>query len=298
MRIHQDWTTDRFALPPAAPYTSVFPQRDYLERWWRHFGTGELDLVEDESALMALWHSPDGEVSFVGDQDLTDYHTPLGVGTGALLGAYLAELPAGTRFRFDSLPAEAADELASDLGPPATRTQHEAAFRIELPGDFDAFLAGLSKKERHELRRKHRRFAEAFGAPHLLEGTADPVGVFVEMHRMAEGRKGQFMTPERESFFRDLAALPTARVDLVAGDAGTPMAAAIGFEDDRTYYLYNSAYDPAYGSASPGMVMLWLLFQSVIESGIAIFDFLKGDEDYKLRLGAKARPLYVLEGHT
>jgi CelD/BcsL family acetyltransferase involved in cellulose biosynthesis len=298
MRIHQDWATDGFQLPAVSPATSVFPQREYLERWWRNFGTGELSLVEDGAALLALWHSPAGSVSFVGDEDLTDYHAPLGDGSGALLGSYLGELPTGTPFRFDSLPAEAADELASGLGRRTTRAQHESAFRLALPGDFDSFLAGLSKKERHELRRKHRRFIEASGAPRLLSGTGDPIGVFAQLHRLADGRKGQFMTPEREAFFRDLATMPGARVDILAGDADTPLAAAVGFQDGDAYYLYNSAYDPAHASVSPGMVMLWLLFQSVIDDGVAIFDFLKGDEAYKLRLGAEPRPLYALEGRT
>jgi CelD/BcsL family acetyltransferase involved in cellulose biosynthesis len=298
MRIHRDWATDGFRLPAAAPATSIFPQREYLERWWHHFGTGDLSLVESESALLALWNSPDGSISFVGDEALTDYHAPLGDGSGALLGAYLGELPPGTRFRFDSLPTEAADELTSSLGGTATRTQHESAFRLALPGDFDSFLAGLSKKERHELRRKHRRFAEASGAPHFLEGTADPVGVFAQLHRLAEGRKGTFMTPEREAFFRDLATVPGARVDILAGDAGSPVAAAVGFQDDDGYYLYNSAYHPAHAAISPGIVMLWMLFQSAIADGVAIFDFLKGDEAYKLRLGAESRPLYALEGRT
>jgi CelD/BcsL family acetyltransferase involved in cellulose biosynthesis len=276
----------------------VFPHHQYLEKWWRHFGTGELELVEDGSALLSLWRRPDGTLSLAGEEDLTDYHAPLGSGTGALLGRYLAGQPAATHFRFDSLPEEAATALAVGLGPGTTRVQHEAAYRIELPIDFELFLAGLSKKERHELRRKYRRFAEAHGEPRLVEGTVDPVGVFVEMHRLAEGRKGEFMTPGRESFFRDLATLPEARVDIVADAAGTPVAAAIGFQDDHAYYLYNSAYDPAHAATSPGMVLLWLLLQSAIAAGVAIFDFLKGDEAYKLRLGARPRPLYVLEGQT
>jgi CelD/BcsL family acetyltransferase involved in cellulose biosynthesis len=298
MRIHQDWATDGFELPVVAPATSVFPQREYLQRWWHHFGTGELRLVENESALLALWRAPDGSISLVGAEDLTDYHAPLGDGSGALLGEYLAELPTGTPFRFDSLPTEAAEEMANGLSRRTTRTQHESAFRLALPGDFDSFLAGLSKKERHELRRKHRRFVEAAGVPHLLAGTADPIGVFAQLHRRAEGRKGAFMTPEREGFFRDLATVPGARVDILAGDTGAPIAAAYGFQDDDAYYLYNSAYDPAHGVVSPGIVMLWMLFQAVIADGVAIFDFLKGDEAYKLRLGAEPRPLYALEGRT
>ena len=46
------------------------------------------------------------------------------------------------------------------------------------------------------------------------------------------------------------------------------------------------------------MVLLWMLFERAISTGIPRFDFLKGDEDYKLRLGAEPRPLYVLEGTT
>ncbi len=298
MRIHQDWGTSAFDLAAVAPFTSVFPGRHFLECWWTHFGTGELNLVESGSALLALWRSTDGIVALVGDEDLTDYHAPLGVGAGGLLGAFLSELPAGTRFRFDSLPKEAADELADALGALASPDQHEAAYRMALPADFDAFLTGLSKKERHELRRKHRRFVEAIGGPRLLEGTADPVGLFVGLHRMSEGRKGRFMTPEREAFFRDLATLPGARVDILAGDSGIPLAGAIGFQDDDAYYLYNSAYDPAHASVSPGMVMLWMLLGVAIDAGNTMFDFLKGDEAYKLRLGAEPRPLYVLEGQT
>jgi CelD/BcsL family acetyltransferase involved in cellulose biosynthesis len=298
MRIHQDWATDAFQLPAVAPATSVFPRREYLERWWHHFGTGELCLVENDSALLALWNAPDGSISLLGDEDLTDYHTPLGEGSGALLGEYLAELPTGTPFRFDSLPTEAADELARGLSRRTARTQHESAFRLALPGDFHSFLAGLSKKERHELRRKHRRFVEALGPPHLLREIADPIGAFAQLHRLAEGRKGTFMTPEREAFFRAVATVPGARVDILVGDAGVPAAAAIGFQDADAYYLYNSAYDPAQAAVSPGIVMLWMLFQSVIGDGVAIFDFLKGDEAYKLRLGAEPRPLYALEGRT
>ncbi len=298
MRVHEDWTTAGFGLPALAEHVSVFVRRPYLQLWWRHFGTGQLQLVESDTALLALWRAADGGISFVGDPDLTDYHCPLGSGAGDLLGRYLREHPSGTPFRLDSLPAEAADELASGLDSGATRTRHEAAFRLDLPSTFQLFLAGLSKKERHELRRKRRRFTEALGAPRLARGTADPIGVFVQLHRKADGAKGAFMTPERESFFRDVADLPGTRVDILTGEAGEAVAASVGFEDAGCYYLYNSAYDPRGAHVSPGIVLLGLLIESTIEAGATIFDFLKGDEPYKLRLGAHPRPLYALEGRT
>ena len=298
MRVHSDWSSPQLTLPPVAPQTSVFAGPGYLSCWWEHFGTGELHIVENETAALAFERHRTGDVSFVGDEDLTDYHAPLGAETGDLIGRYLATLPPDTSFRLDSLPAEAADALAPGLPDSTTRRQHEAAYRIALPGSFESWLGGLKKKERQELRRKHRRFTEGLGPSRLLAGTGEPMDVFVDLHRRASGDKGQFMTPERAAFFRDLAALPGARIDLVGGADEEPVAAAFGFQDETAYYLYNSAYDPGASEFSPGMVMLWLLIESAIDAGTTIFDFLKGDEIYKLRLGAQPRPLYVLEGKT
>ena len=297
MQVTDEWAKADFGLSPVAEHTSVFTGRGFLQAWWTHFGVGDLHLVGDGEALLALERGPDGTVRFVGDEDLTDYHSPLGSDSGRLLTRYLESLAAGTRFRLDSLPTEAADALEPLLPPSTSRTRHDAAYRLRLPASFDEWLAGLKKKERHELRRKRRRFTESLGLPRMVE-PEDPIGAFVEMHRMADGRKGQFMTADREEFFRDLAGLDEARVDLVAGADGVPVAAALGFVGDGEYALYNSAYHPEHAGSSPGMVILGLLIQSAIDDRLAIFDFLKGDETYKLRLGAHARPLYVLEGHT
>ena len=73
------------------------------------------------------------------------------------------------------------------------------------------------------------------------------------------------------------------------------MAASFGFEDDSAYYLYNSAFDPGAAAASPGAVLVDLLISAAVAAGRNRFDFLKGDEDYKFRLGAVPRPLFVVE---
>jgi len=48
--------------------------------------------------------------------------------------------------------------------------------------------------------------------------------------------------------------------------------------------------------ALPGVVLVHELIESAIASGRTRFDFLKGDETYKVRLGAAARQLFTLEG--
>ncbi len=301
MRIHDDWATPAFDLRPAAPGTGPFTGRELLRRWWEHRRpvAAELALVEGDGALLPLCRV-DGAVSFLGEADLFDYHSPLGGGVPELVAGYVQGLPAGTRVRFDSLPEAAAELMAKGLdhaGLTADAAQHEVTAVVDLPADFEEYLAGLDKKQRHEVRRKERRFERMVGAPRLATDTS-PAGLahFIRMHRQAPGDKGAFMTEPVAVFFASLLDVPGAKVDLLVPDGGgDPVAAAVGFATDGAYFLYNSAYDPDHAAASPGVVLLTELIRRAIERGATRFDFLKGDEEYKFRLGAAARPLFVLE---
>ncbi len=301
MRVHDDWATPAFDLPPAAAGTGPFTGRELLRRWWEHRrpAGARLELVEGDAGLLPLCRA-DGAVGFLGEEDLFDYHSPLGAGVPELVAGYVDGLPAGTRVRFDSLPEAAAELVAKGLdhaGLAAEASQHEVTAVVDLPGDFEAYLAGLDAKQRHEVRRKERRFERMVGAPRLVTDTS-PAGLahFVRMHRQAPGEKGSFMTGPMAAFFASLLDVPGAKVDLLVSDGGgDPVAAAVGFATDGAYFLYNSAYDPAHAAASPGVVLLTELIRRAIERGAGRFDFLKGDEEYKFRLGAVRRPLYALE---
>jgi CelD/BcsL family acetyltransferase involved in cellulose biosynthesis len=300
MRVHQDWTTPAFGFAPLAPHTGPFARRDLLRAWWEHRAGPDdaLALVEGAGGLVPLRHGADG-VAFLGEEDLTDYHSPLGSGIAELLASYLVTLEPGTPFRFDSLPVEAAEPVEKAVGLAgfsADVTEHEVAAVLELPGDFETYLARLGKKERHEIRRKRRRFDGLLGYARLVEGDDEEgFDAFVAMHRMASGDKGEFMTPEMARYFSTLRS-SGGRIHLLLGEGERPVAAAYGFEDGAGYYLYNSAYDPAAGDASPGIVLLAMLIEGAIERGMRVFDFLKGDEEYKFRHGAHRRPLLAVTG--
>jgi CelD/BcsL family acetyltransferase involved in cellulose biosynthesis len=118
--------------------------------------------------------------------------------------------------------------------------------------------------------------------------------VFVEMHRGAEGHKGHFMRPEVATFFERLAYAfvqgDRLRLDfLEVGDRA--IASTFGFEVERKFYLYNSAYEPDAARLSPGLVLVSELVKGSIEKGLELFDFLRGPERYKYQLGAQAVPL-------
>ena len=301
MRIHRDWTTAGFGLDPLSADVGPFPGPAMLQVWWELRGSGDLQLVENDEALLALHHN--GEtIRMIGEPDLFDYHSPLGADAARLVAEWAEELEPGLSIDFDSLPGDAADELMSGLSKaglvPAAEV-HESAAVLSLPSDYESYLAQLHKKQRHETRRKHRRFSEILGEPHLRRTSgAEALARFAEMHRKASGDKGTFMTPEMEQYFARLHVASDAHFDFLYGDGDSPVAAAFSFEDARCYYLYNSAYDPDAAAASPGIVLVSELIRRSIEDGKARFDFLKGDEIYKYRLGAEARPLWRITATT
>jgi len=298
---HVDWATRAFDLLPVAPHTGPFPRRRFLEALWNHSPTGELWLAETASALVPLVLGETG-LQWVGHPDLVDYRSPLGEGGADLIAALLATSATGLHYRFDSLPEEAADVVGRGLelaGLSTRPEQHAVAAQLQLPDSFDEYLQRIGKKERHEIRRKRRRFREEHGPPMLIttRGAGEGFEQFVRIHRSSGGTKGRFMTSGMEEWFASLAEQEGWRVDLLCGGDDQPVAATFAWADVDGLYLYNSAFDRESGG-SPGIVMLSMLIEQAIQSSCPMVDFLKGEEPYKFRLGAAPRPLYRFEGST
>lgn len=146
------------------------------------------------------------------------------------------------------------------------------------------------------MRRKTRKLEAEAGEYRLVESTSETLVAdldrFVELHRSSEGPKGVFLQPGMEIFFRRLgeAFLPDRVFRLAFVEAGgTKLAGTIGFVCNATYYLYNSAFDHAWGHLAPGMVLVAEDIRVAIGEGCRGFDLLKGDYAYKYRFGARRR---------
>lgn len=290
------WSALGGGFPPTATHVGPFPHPPFLEAAEGAMDTeGEIIVTGGAAGAVAFVEGPDG-IRFAGPETLTDYHSPLGDAT-AVMAEFFASRP-GATFVLDSLPTDAlgtVTDALDEVGATYTETTHAATGVLRLPESTDAWLSSIGKKERHEVRRKRRRYAEEQGPWVVRSADGGGLDRFVDLHRMAPGPKGSFMTDRMRSYFGSLLERAGASIhELVSDDR--VVASAFGFETEDAYYYYNSAYDTDAAHSSPGIVLVSELIDRQIERGAAIFDFLKGAEAYKHRLGARPRPLTVLEG--
>jgi CelD/BcsL family acetyltransferase involved in cellulose biosynthesis len=171
---------------------------------------------------------------------------------------------------------------------------------IECTQGFEPYVASLSKKDRHELRRKMRNF-EAAGEPAFAVATAGlafaaALETLIALMRASHPGKIAFL--ERyEPFFRAAARVMAeeglACVSTLSLD-GRPAGATLTFEHGARAYLYNSGYDPVFSHLAAGLVSKAWTIRAATERGIQHFDFLRGDEEYKRRLGGIDRPIVTV----
>ncbi|MCK6564375.1 MAG: GNAT family N-acetyltransferase [Dehalococcoidia bacterium] len=294
------------ALHAATREAPPFLHPAWHETWLRHFGEGVAPVFlacrdGDELVGVAALEIAGDTARQLGDHHVCDYAGPL-----ALPGRE-AEVAAGVLewltedltshlvlwgLQEDAAVVGAFAEAAGAWGWELEATQEAIAPAAKLPGDFETFVAGLSKKDRHELRRKLRNLEaagevefESVSEPGAIEARFD---LFLQMMRRSREDKDEFLTPRMEAFFRDLGrtmgAQGLARLNTLLLD-GAPVAMIFCFENEGTTFLYNSGYEPALAPLAVGLLSKAHAISDAIARGKRVFDFLRGEEDYKRRLG-------------
>ncbi len=178
---------------------------------------------------------------------------------------------------------------------------------VPLPGDYQAYLSGLDKKQRHEIRRKWRNIESSLVEPgfyHVKErdNLAEETQAFIDM--MAQDpNKRDFLTEAMQQHLHN-----TAQIAFDAGWLhlsfftldGAKAAGHFSFQFNDCLWLYNSGWEWDFRDFSPGWVHLAHLMQWSNENGIKVLDFMRGDENYKYKFGGIDRHIYrvVLAPHN
>ena len=294
-------------------WSSVFVLPEWMEVWAQAFGEGaemRIRVVRegDKVAGIAPLMVRDGTALFIGDTDVCDY-LDFVVTPGMEKEFFTAVLEdlrkSGIKkldlkhVRPDSTVLTGLVLIAQSRGLKVETVKENVSFEMDLPASFDEYLAGLSTKQRHEVRRKLRRLNEEGTIEYrfISDGAAltAAMDTFFKMFVESRQDKASFMTEKMKSYFR-LLADTLAKAELLKLGVleldGKPLAEIMCFDYNGCIYLYNSGYDPNYVSLSAGLLSKVLAIKDSIEKGRKRFDFLKGAEIYKSHLGGRELPLY------
>ncbi len=312
-----EWAELHRATPDALPFSHPV----WHEAWLRHCGADAFPVFlalrspgeeEGEAPLLGVIPLDVGrsEPRFLGDPGLSDHSGALispgqEVGAAAALIEWLMEdlspnfeawgLPEGGRLRPALLAA------AARYGWSAVEEPEAVTPTVELPDTWEAYVAALPKKYRHELRRKLRNLERAGDVGFVSATAPGEVAEVTEgllaMMRESREEKAVFLTPEREAFFRDLATGLSdhglARIATLTFD-GRPAARIFALEGGGTTMLYNSGFDPSLSRLAVGLLSKALLVRDAIERGRDAVDFLRGTEPYKRHLGGRPRDIVTV----
>jgi CelD/BcsL family acetyltransferase involved in cellulose biosynthesis len=314
--LREEWA----ALFDAAGAPNPFLSWEWLHAWWRHFGARR---------AVWLLEARDGRGRLAGLLALSARPALMGVRRWQLLGngvtgadgldllvraadapevrAILARALAESACRWDAIDLEdlpfgspSVAALRAAMTPRGIRTAVERRYvcpAFAVAGTFEAHLGRIRRREtygrrvRWLARQPGFRIEVATSPDEAVEATND----FLRLHRLrwaSEGGSYGIPAGAAEAFHREVAPLLAARGWLrmyrlfVGRDA---IAAVYGIEVGRRFYFYQSGYDPAWASRSPGMVLVGRTIEDAYARGLADYDFLRGQEPYKLDWAADRR---------
>jgi CelD/BcsL family acetyltransferase involved in cellulose biosynthesis len=270
-----------------------FMRYSYQSTWWEYLGNDKLMLIavrDDDGQLIGLAplygetnEAGQKELSFVGCVDVSDYldlivsRDHVDAVHQALLDClanvttvwdklYLCSLP------HNSITPSRLAEAAVRRGWRADKKLQDVCPVITLPGSWEEYLAGIKKKQRHEIRRKIRKIeTEAETRWYVVDSAAhmtEAMEQFIDLHQKSTKDKEDFWSDDLIAFFKALALKLTQRdwIKLYFIEVnGVQAAAMLVFDYKNEFLLYNSGYDPEqFAHLSPGNVLTSYTIQEAI----------------------------------
>ena len=311
----QDWDS----LVERSETNVPFLRYGYLKNWWEFKGGGEWpensDLVliagfsDDQLVGIAPLFSPadadEKKLLLLGSIEISDYldliclpeHKPEFIRKTLALVAQ--DMPGISLIDFINIPQTSStlqltEENAGKAGWKSAIEQAYHTPAITLAEDWDTYLAGIDKKQRHEIRRKMRRAEENSDLIqwHIVEEQEkldSEIQAFFSLMEMDPDKK-KFLTLQMRIQMSEIChwAFDEGILQLSFLQIGQSKAAGyLCFDYGKHLLVYNSGFDYQFSEYSPGWVLLSYLIQHAIKTGKSHFDFMRGDETYKYRFGAE-----------
>jgi CelD/BcsL family acetyltransferase involved in cellulose biosynthesis len=309
-------------LLAASDADSIFLTWEWLHTWWKHCAHGRLFFIAVRARRQLVGIAPlmrtrswAGEkLEFAGSGTIGSDYLDFIVRRGfedrvmPMVSAFIADRGMTLRLIRMTTTAIAARETGDTLRRGSWQvvsTSAEVCPFIDLPADFESFLATLGSSHRYNYRRRLKNLQRDFDMK-IERATTDEerrnalhtvIGLHLARWR-ARGGTDAFNSAAVFAFHEEFTQLALERGWLrmmVIRVNDRPAAALYGFRYGATYSFYQSGFEPALSKTSAGLVMIGLTIKDAIAEGATRYDFLHGDESYKFLWTKTVRQLVRLE---
>ena len=169
--------------------------------------------------------------------------------------------------------------------------QIEVAPKIKLPKDWQSYLSTLSSHYRYELKRKLKTIVEQQLSVSKVIINPETINEYIRLIDASNQEKQNFYSASIRNFFIDLLYQPPVDLFfLYHNNVAVSSLITFNYKDD--VMAYNTSYDLRFNHLSPGILLFGLVIQQAITKQKQWFDFLRGSEPYKYRLGALDQRLF------
>jgi len=166
---------------------------------------------------------------------------------------------------------------------------------VNLPGTWEAYQNQLSRKNRHELKRKLRKFEREHPEAKVIsiDQSQQQAEILLRLMRL-DPEKRIFLRSEIEQFFRSIILAFTKQIWFLAlSEKNFEIAATMAFTTKNEIMLYNSGFDES-NAPGAGFYLKAKCLALAVEKAYEKFNFLRGRERYKYELGGVDEPVYSI----
>ena len=177
---------------------------------------------------------------------------------------------------------------------------------IDLPETWDDYLQTLSANTRQKLRRHLRKVEQSdeYRITHATPDTIDrDIDILVNLWgaRWAE-EKGVYTASNQEGLLEVYQGMAEDGLLIVSilwhGDKPVGGLALFTDETTKSILFFASGRDTEFKDVPPGMVLHAHSIRYAIENGYKTYDFLRGNEPYKLSFASKHRVIRTIDIYT
>lgn len=319
-RLKEDWTT----LLKKSRSDTVFLTWGWMHTWWECFKGGKqlyiLTVHDENNDLIGIAPLCINKkkivgipvlkyIKFLGTMPISSDHLDFIIYKGMerkVLGAIVEYLFQQNRWDFcllsniptTSLTGRVLNEIMGNM--PFHSEISQVCPYIPLPDQIEDFYSSLSRNMRNTIKRRRRNLDRKYNGfefvtcenPDDIDDAMERLFKLHEKKWMEVNHKGNFARNDVRDFHKkiarvflnsDMLRLYFLRVQ------GNDVAALYIFKYNNKLFYYQGGWDPEWSKDRVGSILTNLVIEDAINKGYTEYDFLRGTEDYKIRLTDKKR---------